>query len=87
LKWTNRLFRDRERLIKMVMRELQRDYVIRRYTGPGGRPAKAILAERLAALPDPEFCLLAAYILRHDVDEVFNSETHLWLKTLQNDWL
>lgn len=79
---TERLFKDRDRLLKRVLRTLQKHPAISRKV-LDGRPAKEVLAERLATLPGAELRLLAAYVLAEDISMLRDQEPFRWFDAIQ----
>lgn len=62
----NALFANQEQLHEVVVEHLKTSHNIRE-GNIAGRPTYEVLEERLRRLPWPEFVMLAAYVLGHDI--------------------
>ena len=80
------LFRNHKRLMTRVLKALRRTRLLDRRSRDG-KAAKDLLAERLAALPEPEFCLLAAFVLGDEVPGLRESEVLRWWAAMQGGLL
>jgi hypothetical protein len=78
------IFGNRQRLTDTVVGEFERFFLIR--AGEiGGEPALDVLSRRLAALPWPEFRLLAAYILDKSIPDSAAAGPAFWLHAVQEE--